>query len=218
MMVSKASVNSVDVTKVDTDTALNGMGKERRTENIDNNQLSSTQSFRTSYEPKCDDIDISGNDDKTISFGSGHAMPDVDAMEISEHVITTRNCSNVPAQDGKSCIALSNAKNPTCSLDELCQEKSFQRNVSIPFVKQDIGSAKTGMVYPSGSASIYALVNNVNNTSSSSMEELKKEEVKRSWNNEVLLAFDSSHGGPGANSLKSTGHEEVQTFPCSFRE
>ncbi|XP_021817268.1 uncharacterized protein LOC110759507 isoform X3 [Prunus avium] len=291
----RASVNSVDVTKVDTDTALNGMGKERRTENIDNNQLSSTventkiddavdfgngrsisdiseshfgpedvctnvkkqstseacslvpsilvqsrrerglcstssdektcdvgnnfysESFRTSYEPKCDDIDISGNDDKTISFGSGHAMPDVDAMEISEHVITTGNCSNVPAQDGKSCVALSNAKNPTCSLDELCQEKSFQRNVSTPFVKQDIGSAKTGMVCPSGGASIYALVNNVNNTSSGSMKELKKEEVKRTWNNEVLLAFDSSHGGPGANSVKSTGHERSSEGPPLVR-
>ncbi|BBG95761.1 methyl-CPG-binding domain 8 protein, partial [Prunus dulcis] len=291
----KASVNSVDVTKVDTDTALNGMGKERRTENIDNNQLSSTventkiddaddfgngrsisgiseshfgpedvctnvkkqstseacslvpsilvesrrerglcstssdektcdvgnnfysESFRTTYEPKCDDIDISGNDDKTISFGSGHAMPDVDAMEISEHVITTGKCSNVPAQDGKSCITLSNAKNPTCSLDELCQEKSFPRNVSTPFVKQDIGSAKTGMACPSGSASSYALVNNVNNTSSSSMEELKKEEVKRSWNNAVLLAFDSSHGGPGANSVKSTGHERSSGRPSLVR-
>ncbi|KAM1014074.1 hypothetical protein EV1_043610 [Malus domestica] len=284
----KASVSSVDLPKVDTDTALNGTRKERRSENIDNNQLTSTEestkfddvddrgngrlisgisencigprnvctnvvqqstseacsllpstiiqslqnrgserglcsttvektcdvrddfnseSLCTSYGPKFDNIDLSGNDDKAISLSSDHAMPNAGATEINEHVISTGSCSSVPGLDGQSCIALSNVKNPSCMVEELWQEKSFQSNVSVPFVKQGRGSSGTGMINPSG----YAC--NVNSTYSSSMEESKHEDSKRSWNKEVMLSFSNSSAGSVANSLTKTPHERSSGGP-----
>ncbi|XP_050124835.1 uncharacterized protein LOC126602067 isoform X1 [Malus sylvestris] len=284
----KASVSTVDVLKVDTGTALNGMQKERRSENFDDNQLTSTEentkfddvddcgngrsisgisgscigpenvctnflqqstseacsllpstiiqslqkrgserglcsttdektcdvrdvynseSLCTSYRPKFDNIDQSGNEDKAISLSSEHGMLNVDAMEINEHVISTGSSSSVPGLDGQSCINLSNAKNPSYIEEELWQEKSFLSNVSVPFVKQGRGSSATGMIYPSGYAQ------SVNSTYSSSMEESKKEEAKSSWNNEVILSFGSGCAGPISNSMTNTVHERSSGGP-----
>ncbi|XP_068345018.1 uncharacterized protein [Pyrus communis] len=284
----KASVSTVDVPKVDTGTALNGMQKERRSENFDDNQLTSTEentkfddvddcgngrsisgisgscigpenvctnflqqstseacsllpstiiqslqkrgserglcsttdektcdvrdvynseSLCTSYRPKFDNTDLSGNEDKAISLSSEHGMLNVDAMEINEHVISTGSSSSVPGLDGQSCINLGNAKNPSYIEEELWQEKSFQINVSVPFVKQGRDSSETGMIYSSGYAQ------SVNSTYSSSMEESKKEEAKSSWNNEVMLSFGSSCAGPISNSITNTVHERSSGGP-----
>ncbi|KAB2617067.1 hypothetical protein D8674_012936 [Pyrus ussuriensis x Pyrus communis] len=284
----EASVSTVDVPKVDTGTALNGMQKERRSENFDDNQLTSTEentkfddvddcgngrsisgisgscigpenvctnflqqstseacsllpstiiqslqkrgserglcsttdektcdvkdvynseSLCTSYRPKFDNTDLSGNEDKAISLSSEHGMLNVDAMEINEHVISTGSSSSVPGLDGQSCINLGNAKNPSYIEEELWQEKSFQINVSVPFVKQGRDSSETGMIYSSGYAQ------SVNSTYSSSMEESKKEEAKSSWNNEVMLSFGSSCAGPISNSMTNTVHERSSGGP-----
>lgn len=370
----RVSISSVDVPKVDIDSASNDMGKEHGADNIDNHQSTSTiedmkiddvdnsgngrsisgiseshigpenaysnvdqqstseacslvpsimieslhkrdsesglystatddktcavsndfnnDSFPTFCEPTFDDIGLSGSNDKTISFGLDHGMPDVDSMEISERIRSTGSCSSVPPLDGQSCIAVNNATNPSCTVEELWQEKSFASNSLTSFVnkqssddinkegihtadgpkgdhtknynnselsvsfgsratgtnadttscieqersskgyslasyaiehasvlennfvcnsimeelKQDRGTSETDLVCPSGCRQSYNLVNNVNSTSSRSIEE-SKEEVKGSWNDEELLDFDSSRGGLEVSAMIDTGNE-----------
>ncbi|KAK9930508.1 hypothetical protein M0R45_027545 [Rubus argutus] len=370
----RVSISSVDVPKVDVDSASNDMGKEHGADNIDNYQSTSTiedmkiddvdnsgngrstsgiseshigpenaysnvdqqstseacslvpsnmieslhkrgsesglystatddktcavsndfnnDSFPTFCEPTFDDIGLSGSNDKTISFGRDHGMPDVDSMEISERIRSTGSCSSVPPLDGQSFIAVNNATNPSCTVEELWREKSLASNSLTSFVnkqssddlnkggiqtaegpkgdhtknyndselsvsfgsratgtnadttscieqersskgyslapyanehasvlknnfvcnsileelKQDRGTSETDLVCPSGCRQSYNLVNNVNSTSSRSIEE-SKEEVKGSWNDEELLDFNSSRGGLEVSAMTGTGNE-----------
>ncbi|PRQ21386.1 putative DNA-binding domain-containing protein [Rosa chinensis] len=364
----RVAISSVDVPKVEIDSASNDMGKEHGADNIDNHQSTSTvddmkiddvdncrngrsisgiseshigpetvynvdqqstseacslvpsivmeslhergsdsglystatdektcvvsnnfnnDSFPTFYEPRFDDIGLSGSNEKTFCFGSDHAMPDVDSMEISVRIRSTGSYSNVPPLDGHSCII--NATNPSCTVEELLQDKRLASNAFNSFVnkqtpgnlnkgaihtaeghkvehaknydnselsvnfgsratgtnadttscidqersskgyslasyanehasvsensfvcngileelKPDRGTSETDLVCPSEYQQGYNLVNHANNTSSRPIEVLK-EEVKRSWNDEVLHPFGSSRSGQEANAMSST--------------
>ncbi|XP_050378942.1 uncharacterized protein LOC126796221 [Argentina anserina] len=103
-------------------------------------------SFPTFYDPRFDDIGLSGSNEKTFCLGGDQAMPDVDSTDISERIQSIRSCSLVPPLNGQSCIK--NARNPTCTVEELWKEKSLASNAFNSFVnKQTPGNINKGGIY-----------------------------------------------------------------------